>query len=214
MAGAKNTLSAIERADLAAAFISIGPDQPTLCEGWQTQDLLTHLIIRERRPDAALGIVVPALKSWREKIEQNFKKTSYSELVQLFASGPGALSPFAVPGIDNLANLIEFVIHHEDVRRAQPNWSPRNISPELALELKNRLPKFALLALRKLPLGVLMVSSSGVQTWLKRGSTAVELHGDPIEVLLYISGRQQQANVSLHGSPAAIATFERMKFGF
>jgi len=59
-----------------------------------------------------------------------------------------------------------------------------------------------------------MINEEGLQTWLKRGTTVVELHGDPIEILLYISGRQKYANVSLHGSPAALATFERTKFGF
>jgi uncharacterized protein (TIGR03085 family) len=124
------------------------------------------------------------------------------------------LTPFALPNVDNLANLFEFVIHHEDVRRAQSDWKARTDISQLQTEIGRRLPKFAILALRKLPLGVVMVSPAGVQTWLKRGNTVIELHGEPLEILLYISGRQNHAEVSVHGSPAAIATLERTKFGF
>lgn len=214
MTSISNSLTGRERIALAETLAAIGDNQPTLCEGWDTKDLLVHMIIRERRPDAAIGIVLPAFKSWREKVEYSYEARDFNDLVQMFKSGPGGLSPFAIPGVDNLANMIEFVIHHEDVRRAQPNWQPRTDATELSAEIKRRLPKFSLLALRRCPVGVLMVDSTGQQIWLKRGSTTVEIHGEPIEVLLYLSGRQKQALVSIHGSPAAIATFERMELGF
>ena len=37
------SLARTERAALADLFEQVGPDQPTLCEGWQTLDLLIHL---------------------------------------------------------------------------------------------------------------------------------------------------------------------------
>ncbi|MFM1905766.1 MAG: hypothetical protein RIT32_562 [Actinomycetota bacterium] len=211
---AKLSFSKSERSELAKLFKELGPDQPTLCEGWQTKQLLTHLILRERRPDAAAAIVIPAMGKWRDKVEAGLNTKPYAELVNLFATGPGKLTPFALPNVDNLANLFEFVIHHEDVRRAQSDWKARTDISQLQDEIGKRLPKFAILALRKLPLGVVMVSPAGVQTWLKRGNTVIELHGEPLEILLYISGRQKHAEVSIHGSPAAIATLERTKFGF
>jgi uncharacterized protein (TIGR03085 family) len=214
MAPAPNSLIRSERISLAHAFTEAGEKQATLCQGWNTKDLLVHLIVRERRPDAAAGIVLPFLKPWREKVERELASGTYEELIETFKSGPGSFSPFALPGVDNVANLIEFVIHHEDVRRAQPNWQPRTETAELQLEIKRRLPKFSMLALRRSPVGVVMLDSTGQQIWLKRGNTTVELHGEPVEVLLYLSGRQQHAQVSIHGSPAAIATFERVKFGF
>ena len=48
-------LAHTERAALADLFAALGPDQPTLCEGWDTQDLLIHLLIRERSPLGAVG---------------------------------------------------------------------------------------------------------------------------------------------------------------
>ena len=47
-------------------------------------------------------------------------------------------------------------MHHEDVRRAQPDWQPREISPELADVLWSRLG-MARLMLRKAPVGVELV---------------------------------------------------------
>jgi len=53
------SLTANERAELCDLFQQVGPDAPTLCEGWNTRDLLAHMLVRERRPDAAIAIVVP-----------------------------------------------------------------------------------------------------------------------------------------------------------
>src|SRR5205814_6879226 len=46
-----------ERSALCALLDQTGPDAPTLCEGWRTRDLAAHLVLRERRPDAAAGLM-------------------------------------------------------------------------------------------------------------------------------------------------------------
>src|ERR1700731_945378 len=46
-----------ERLALCALLDKTGPDAPTLCEGWTTGDLAAHLVLRERRPDAAAGVI-------------------------------------------------------------------------------------------------------------------------------------------------------------
>ena len=214
MSEKKLSLVKAEREELANLLAELGPNQPTLCSGWETQDLLANLVTRERRPDSAAGVVIPALKSWRAKVEATYAAKDYLNLVQDFRSGPTLLSPFAIPFVDNMANLIQFVIHHEDVRRGNPNWVARTGIAELQSEIKKRLPKFAFLALRKSAVGVVMIDHESTQYWLKRGGAVVELRGEPIEILLYLTGRQVNANVTVQGSPAALATFERMKFGF
>ena len=55
------SLAKRERSALAQTLRTLGPDVPTLCQGWNSFDLLAHLITRETRPDAALGIFIPAL---------------------------------------------------------------------------------------------------------------------------------------------------------
>ena len=54
-----------ERAALCDLLDELGPDQPTLCEGWQTRDLAAHLVVREHRLDAAPGILLPAIAAVR-----------------------------------------------------------------------------------------------------------------------------------------------------
>jgi uncharacterized protein (TIGR03085 family) len=54
------SLARPERAALLDLLTGVGPDAPTLCEGWTTHDLAAHLVVRERRPHAVPGLVVPA----------------------------------------------------------------------------------------------------------------------------------------------------------
>ena len=54
-------VAAAERAALLDLLERLGPDAPTLCEGWATHDLAAHLVVRERRPVAGPGYVFPAL---------------------------------------------------------------------------------------------------------------------------------------------------------
>ena len=41
-----------------------------------------------------------------------------------------------VPGLRTLLNLNEYVVHHEDIRRAQPGWEPRELPPEDVAKVK------------------------------------------------------------------------------
>ena len=50
------TVAARERAALVRTLRDAGPEAPTLCEGWATKDLVAHMVVRERRPDAALDL--------------------------------------------------------------------------------------------------------------------------------------------------------------
>ena len=67
------TLAQTERAALADLFTELGPDQPTLCEGWDTGDLLAHLLVRERRMDAAAGVVIKPLAGWTAKVSAGYR---------------------------------------------------------------------------------------------------------------------------------------------
>ena len=58
----------------------------------------------------------------RSRLRARGRTTTWSST---YAPVPGRLSPFALPGVDKLLNTTEYVVHHEDVRRAQPGWEPR-----------------------------------------------------------------------------------------
>lgn len=113
-----------ERAALVDTMRGVGPDAPTLCEGWTTRDLAAHLVVREYRPDAAPGILIPFFASHTEKVQNEAaERTDWDELLTKVASGPPLYSPLKL--LDPVANVAEMFIHHEDVRRAQPDWEPR-----------------------------------------------------------------------------------------
>lgn len=108
-----------ERAALCDLLDQLGPDAATLCEGWRTADLAAHLVLREHRPDAAVGILGGPLARHTEKVQRALRvKLPYEALVQTVRSGPPRLSLFAIPGMDERANFAEYFVHYEDVRRA------------------------------------------------------------------------------------------------
>ena len=111
-----------ERLALSALLDELGPDQPTLCAGWRTADLAAHLVLRERRPDAALGVLGGPLAGHTRRVQQRLtERTPFPELVGQIRTGPPRASLFAIPGADARANSVEYFVHHEDVRRAQPD---------------------------------------------------------------------------------------------
>ena len=54
------TFAKSERAELCDLFDRVGPDAPTLCQGWATHDLAAHLWIRETDPVGVSGLVAQA----------------------------------------------------------------------------------------------------------------------------------------------------------
>ena len=132
-----------ERLLLADLLEAAGPEARTLCDGWRTRDLAAHVVVRERRADAAGGIVLGVLKNRLERVQAEFAAKPYEELIQLIRTGPPRMSPFGLKQLDEAANTVEFYIHAEDVRRAQPDWSRRDLDPVFADVLWSRTEKSA-----------------------------------------------------------------------
>src|SRR5262245_36908412 len=126
-----SSVAAAERAELCDLFRVVGPDAPTLCSGWTTRDLAAHLVVRERRPDAAAGIVIPALAGHGEKVRRAVAAQPWAELVALVSHGPPMWNPSHFEPLDAFVNTLEFFVHHEDVLRAQPDWTARRLEPDV-----------------------------------------------------------------------------------
>ncbi|KAB1988080.1 MULTISPECIES: TIGR03085 family metal-binding protein [Streptomyces] len=200
-----------ERLLLADLLEAVGPDAPTLCEGWNSRDLAAHVVVRERRPDAAGGLVVRQLAPRLERVMTEFADKPYEELIQLLRTGPPRFSPFALKQLDEASNVVEFYVHTEDVRRAQPDWTRRELDAVFQEALWTRLDRTARLMGRGAPTGVVLRRPNGQTTVLNKGTPVVTVTGEPSELLLFAFGRQAVADVELDGDKDAIARLHEAK---
>jgi uncharacterized protein (TIGR03085 family) len=201
-----------ERAALCALLDETGPDAPTLCEGWRTSDLAAHLVLRERRPDAAAGLMGGPLAAHTRRVNEALShKTPFPHLVELIRTGPPPLSVFRLPGVDERLNLVEFFVHHEDVRRGADGWQPRELKDGLTDALWQRLQRSKLL-FRRSTVGVELarddVTSHAGQRQVRMTARArtpvVTVTGHPAELMMWALGRTGAARVRLDGNADAV----------
>ena len=204
--------SAAERAALADALTDAGPHRPTLCDGWTTTELAAHLVARERRPDSALGAVIPALSGWTERVQGKYAQRPYAELVAAIRTGPARTSPMALPGVDARLNLIEHFVHCEDVLRAGPGWAARELPTDRQQALWAAIQLTGKVNFRRSPVSVTLRTPDGraKQVVTRTDAAGIELVGEPAELVLYSSGRKDQAHVQLEGPDAAVASFRAL----
>ncbi|WP_127782399.1 TIGR03085 family metal-binding protein [Rhodococcus sp. X156] len=176
-----------ERAALSALLLEVGPDAPTLCGGWRTRDLAAHLVLRERRPDAAPGILVPLLAGYTDHVQAGIANRHWPTLVEQVRTGPPLLSPYRL--LDAQVNGLEFFVHHEDVRRAEGDWKPRQLAAATEDELWGRLTLVGRVGYRKSPVGVVLQRPGGATITVKGGPRTVTLCGEPSELVLHAFGR-------------------------
>jgi uncharacterized protein (TIGR03085 family) len=203
-----------ERAALCALLDETGPAAATLCEGWATIDLAAHLVLREHRPDAGAGILGGPLAGYTRRVQRALaRRTPYPRLVETIRNGPPRLSLFGLPGMDERLNMVEFFVHHEDVRRTRPGWQPRELGGGLPDALWRRL-RTARLMLRKAPVGIELVRSdepsptrAGIPTirlTANARTPVVTVTGTPGELTLWAFGRTTTARVRFDGSDADV----------
>jgi uncharacterized protein (TIGR03085 family) len=191
-----------ERRDLADLLVALGPDAPTCCAGWTTAHLAAHLVVRDRRPDALAGYAVEGagrggpLVAWTHRAEDRLRtRTRYADVVARFRSGPWAWSPLAWPSVAKAVNVSEFAIHHEDVRRAQHDWTPRHLSRE---DQDTIWASFGLYARRAAGRRGVVLRRSDVDGEEKRvGAAGRTVEGEPMELLLWAAGRRDVARVEV-----------------
>jgi uncharacterized protein (TIGR03085 family) len=203
-----------ERQGLCATLEEVGPDAPTLCAGWTARDLAAHLVLREHRIDASAGIPGGPLAGHTARVQQRLaSRTPFAQLIDTIRNGPPRLSPYGLPGMDERVNTIEFFVHHEDLRRGQPGWKPRELPDGLSNTLWDRL-KLARFLLRKVRIGVEFAREDGVagpdgqpssyRMTIRRGTPVVTVIGPPAELTLYTAGRRSAAQVRMDGTGAAV----------
>lgn len=207
-----------ERSGLCDTFLEVGPDAPTMCDGWQTKDLAAHLVVRERRPDAALGMFVPPLAGHLSTVQDDIAGSDWTTLVDRVRSGPPRWTPMgAIPAIDERMNLAEFFIHHEDVLRAQPDATRRTLEPAESAAIWAALPMLAKMTLRDCRVGIVADCEGHGRRTLREPKDqhgSVVVSGAPGEVLLFCYGRQAVADVQLDGADGDLSLIAGTSLGF
>ena len=207
------SIAAHERALLCGMAQQLGPDARTLCGDWTVKDLVVHLLLREGHP-AAVGILVPWLRGLLDRATEKAGTQDFDELVERLRHGPPAYSPFAVPKLGALANLLEYYVHHEDVRRAQPSWEPRALPAPFEDGIWGAFRHAGRGLALSAPVGVVAErSDTGARSRLKKGDREVVVRGLPSEVALFGYGRQPQAQVELLGGDADVAALQQASLG-
>jgi uncharacterized protein (TIGR03085 family) len=197
-------LATDERAAICDEFERVGPDKPTLCEGWNTRDLLAHLLVRERQPWVAPGLVVPALAPVLDRAMRGYADEPWPEMIAQLRAGAPAWSPFRVPKLDEVANSAELFVHHEDVRRGEPGWAPRPPDAARDAQLWDLLAKQGRMLFRHSAPGIVLRRPSGEQQVVKTGPGVVTIVGEPGELVMVAFGREA-ARVEYEGDAAAVA---------
>jgi len=201
------SLAQQERSTLCDLFVELGPDAPTLCEGWRTADLAAHLVIRERRPDTGPGLVWPPLAGHTDKVRRAVRdRTSWETLVETVRRGP----PLLLRPFDGPMNTVEFFIHIEDVRRAQGAWEPRPISPELADALWARVGPGGMA--KKVP-ATIVITSPGREDKERGTGPRLILAGEPGELTMFGAGRQAATRVEIDGDADLAAQLRAASLG-
>jgi uncharacterized protein (TIGR03085 family) len=199
-----------EREELCDLFLELGPDAPTLCEGWSTLDLAAHLAAREREPWSSGGLMIEKLAPYTERRRQAWKAKGLDALVDRLRPGPPPW--YRIPPVRTLVNLNEWAIHHEDVRRANGR-ERRTERSDLDDAIWRGLRRGARFLTRRVKGAGLDLVTPGGERAGGAGEPRAELHGPPLELLLYLAGRRSVAAVELSGPEPAVAAVEAAAFG-
>ncbi len=197
-----------ERTELVQTLREADPMAPTLCEGWDVRRLLAHLVLREHAP---WKIAADAARRPKPGQEKNLglwaaaagTPEGYASLVDRFAAGPARLSPFRL----DAANLVEYVIHHEDIRRGAGAAAPRELPAGQQQALWKQLGLMARMGYRSSPVGVELAVPGFGRRRVRAGDPSVLVSGNVVDLALHAMGRRVAANVSVEGSGESVRAF-------
>ncbi len=203
-----------EREALCDTLLEVGPDAPTLCDPWRARELAAHLVLRERRPDLAAGIVVPALAGRLEREQSSVAAGDWEELVRTVRTGPPIWSPARIGAVDAVVNTVEMIVHHEDVLRGDGHVGPRREVPERTARAGfETLRRSAALMFRRSPVGVRLVAPGREPVEAGPAGRVVTISGEPVELLLLAYGRMRVADVELDGAPEDVEALRTADLG-
>lgn len=200
-----SSLAQRERAGLVDLCSGLGPEAPTLDEGWTTRDLLVHLRIRESYPLAALGIFFSPFRKRTLEAEKSLSHWNYAKLLDSVLLGPPWWSILRL--LDSLINTVEMFVHHEDVIRAnEPTTEPRVFTPSDRETLWKHARPLVSAVLRKSSVHLVLRPTDG-EAPCDCGNpegAVVTISGPVTELVLWGYGRSP-VFVEFEGDPSDVA---------
>ncbi len=199
-----------ERHSFADDLRATDPDAPTLCAGWSARHLCAHLVQREHSIlhnlwDQATTKTPGEERFMRRLVEDAGTADGYAALVDRFEAGPSGRS--LMGRFDEAVNLVEYAIHHEDLRRGSGPVPSRDLpAPELD-DIWRRARPILKRAYRKSPVGVELAPDGAAVMAVRTGPGTVTVAGPRLDLLLHAFGRRSAANVRVDGPPASVSSF-------
>lgn len=204
-----HALEVAERVRFTDLLLELGPDAPTLCEGWTAKDLASHMVIIEH-PEAWVGASssrrFKLANRLHDRVFEREQAQPWPAQVERVRRGPVA-GPFAWRSVREPMYIREYLIHHEDLRRAN-GLGPRRGIPELQAVAWKKATTVGRFGLRRATLppgyGIELGGPDGEAFVAVPGDVRVRIDGEPLEVLLYAFGRREVAEVELSGPDDAV----------
>jgi uncharacterized protein (TIGR03085 family) len=206
----------MERAALCNTALEAGEQAPTLCGRWTVKDLVIHLLVRERDPLGAPGILIPKLEKLTDRSARKLASQDFTSLVERVRSGPPRWSPTALPVLDRAVNTLEFFVHHEDIRRAASDWQPRELTDREQRAIWKSISVAGKGLVRKagVPIEICWPGEEGDRTAvLRKGDGPAVVSGTPAELALFLFGRDQHSNLEFAGPTASVQAVKKGDFG-
>jgi len=201
-------LAPAERQALCDSLERWGEAAPTLCEGWDVLDMAAHLYVRERDPFAGPGIVLPGpFAALTERRMKAAEKMGFANLVAAVRRRPPLLWRLAPDAVQ----FIEFLIHNEDVRRANGEGA-RSLGDDVESAVWRWLGGAGRLYARDVRCGVEIRSTDAKSRTIASGDAVAVLTAPPVELLLYLAGRGEAAQVEVSGPGDALTCLRDANF--
>ncbi|MCC7543661.1 maleylpyruvate isomerase family mycothiol-dependent enzyme [bacterium] len=205
-----------ERMYLAQLLRELKPKQwktSTLCEGWDIEDLVAHIIVRDGGPLLArIGIIFPPLADRHNEAIGAQKSAAHQILIDKIEHIPWRGKNFRY-------NLIEFFVHNEDILRGQLKRT-RDISDDLYAGLASFVPAMARLGLRKLDpsVRVTLVDSLTGDVYVARRGRGTDPHeltltAEAPEFILLFMNRGRVADVRADGDKKTLDIYKHAQIG-
>src|SRR5688500_4734721 len=201
-------LAPAERQSLCDSLERWGASAPTLCEGWSGLEMAAHVYVRERDPFAGLGIVLPGpFAAMTARRMEAAKTLGFATLVARVRKPP----PLHWRLVPDAIQFIEFLIHNEDVRRANGE-GPRVVAGDVSDSVWRWLGGAGRLYARDVRCGIELHTPDGRSRLIVTGDPTATITGEPVELLLYLAGRSAAAEVSIDGPDAALSCLRAADF--